>query len=192
MTDHDTFTCDSCLVGTVRPVAKPGRTDKIFGTGLRYPIPDDLVIPTCDRCGDSYTDEAIGEALDAACRASWIEQVTALIRQEQAFAQREDQCKEPLSLPQWDALVAFLPTMYDAGVRAEVTACYDPMGGVNLSLYRLSRHGYPSKALLGISDEVRLVVTLIPSQRAQSPHNVPVSDCAALLERLRGFMRGDR
>lgn len=58
-----TFKCVECG-GTVRPVAKPGRTT--IYKHVEIPVPADLAIRTCDNCGEEYTHASEAAAHDAA------------------------------------------------------------------------------------------------------------------------------
>jgi hypothetical protein len=58
-----TFNCVECG-GTVRPVAKPGRTT--LYKHVEIPVPADLTIRTCDNCGEEYTHASEAAAHDAA------------------------------------------------------------------------------------------------------------------------------
>ena len=55
--------CAECG-GIIRPVKKPGRFDSY--KGMRLSVPADIEIPTCEDCGEEYSDEIIDEKIDAA------------------------------------------------------------------------------------------------------------------------------
>lgn len=59
------FRCAECG-GPVVPKTGVGRTFRYRRNDER-PIPDDMLIPTCERCGDDYFTDAISEALDKLC-----------------------------------------------------------------------------------------------------------------------------
>jgi len=56
--------CTVCFEGKVRGEAKPGRTIRKVGGG-RINIPDDLLMPTCEKCGAEFIDSATAIALSA-------------------------------------------------------------------------------------------------------------------------------
>jgi hypothetical protein len=59
----DRFRCCECG-GQVHPVAGVGRT-RSLEYGKPLPVPDDFLIPTCAKCGETYMDPDRAEVLDA-------------------------------------------------------------------------------------------------------------------------------
>jgi hypothetical protein len=57
--------CRECGEGSIRPVAKPGRTMP-YRTMHALGIPAAVAIPTCDRCGSEWIDEQTATDLDEA------------------------------------------------------------------------------------------------------------------------------
>ncbi len=72
---------DKCPLcgGRVRPTAKRGRVGRHRNV-RDLPIPADLEIPTCAKCGEAYVDLATGRALDAALKAAYDERLRAAAR----------------------------------------------------------------------------------------------------------------
>ncbi len=64
--------CEACEEGTVRRWAHAGRTYE-YRRGLELPIPEDLALEECDRCGELYLDEAEADALREAMRKPYLE-----------------------------------------------------------------------------------------------------------------------
>lgn len=60
--------CHSCYIGSVVPTAMPGRTLR-YKTLKSLPVPADLMIPTCDHCGDQWLSPADAKRTDAAMEA---------------------------------------------------------------------------------------------------------------------------
>jgi hypothetical protein len=65
------FRCSTCG-DQVRPLAKAGRMAE-YRRGVRLPVPDDFVIPTCPTCGAEYTSVELGNALAEAQRPAFLE-----------------------------------------------------------------------------------------------------------------------
>lgn len=57
------FRCWHCG-GRVRGAVGTGRT-RLYMGGVERPIPDDFELPTCEICGEVYTDPLIEQRLDA-------------------------------------------------------------------------------------------------------------------------------
>ncbi len=71
--------CHSCHQGTVVPLAKPGRTAP-YKTIPNLPVPADLVIPTCDHCGEEWMTPEDAARIDAAMEAVYREELLARLR----------------------------------------------------------------------------------------------------------------
>ena len=56
------FDCDLCR-GPVTKATGPGRTRE-YRAGITLEIPEDLAIPTCRKCGETYLTTAEAEALE--------------------------------------------------------------------------------------------------------------------------------
>ena len=54
--------CIRCGAKEVKPRSETGRTTR-YRTMLCMPIPDDILIPACGRCGSEYLDEATSTSL---------------------------------------------------------------------------------------------------------------------------------
>ncbi len=65
--------CYECGKGTIRLTAKPGRKD--WYRRLLLPVPDDLLIPTCDVCGEEGLRGDMVEAYDAAMDAVYAKEM---------------------------------------------------------------------------------------------------------------------
>lgn len=78
MTKHARRTCRECGAGTVRLVARPGRTWRYRRLSLE--VPPDFEIPTCDACGEEWLDRDQAQALDAALRAQYADRLRELFR----------------------------------------------------------------------------------------------------------------
>lgn len=63
------FRCAECGIGTVRPLATPGRTMR--HRTMLVSVPADLRIPTCDHCGAEWIDEEAALAIDQALEAEY-------------------------------------------------------------------------------------------------------------------------
>ena len=61
--------CPFCSHGTLRPIARAGRTAPY--RGLRLAIPDDFAIPTCDRCDAESLDRDTAARLDEKLLSAW-------------------------------------------------------------------------------------------------------------------------
>ena len=71
--------CYTCFEGEVVPAAMPGRR-------LRYkaipnlPVPDDLVIQTCNHCGEQWISPADAKRIDAALEIVYRQELLARVR----------------------------------------------------------------------------------------------------------------
>jgi len=70
MTEFKPRRCHECAVGEVRPLAAGGRTAR-YRTLAAVPIPVDILIPTCTKCGAEWLDEETTKALDRALEAGY-------------------------------------------------------------------------------------------------------------------------
>jgi hypothetical protein len=61
--------CPFCSHGTLRPLARAGRTAPF--RGLRLPIPADFAIPTCDACDAEALDSDTARRLDEKLLSAW-------------------------------------------------------------------------------------------------------------------------
>lgn len=61
-----TVRCAECSNGTVRPLKKAGRVTIFHFREL--PVPRDLAIPTCDKCGTEWIDDESAKSIDEAMR----------------------------------------------------------------------------------------------------------------------------
>lgn len=62
--------CRECGEGTIRPLAKAGRTMP-FRNLAALPVPATLSIPTCDHCGNEWIDLKTARALDKALEGAY-------------------------------------------------------------------------------------------------------------------------
>ncbi|RYE73831.1 MAG: hypothetical protein EOO74_12475 [Myxococcales bacterium] len=65
--------CHVCGEETVMPVAAPGRR-RPHRRGLTVVWPANLVVPTCQNCGEEYLDGQACEAIAAAAREQGLDQ----------------------------------------------------------------------------------------------------------------------
>lgn len=68
------FRCIECFQGAVAPTAESGRV-YLYKGNASVPIPDDFLIPTCDRCGEEYLDEETIDRLVEALEKSYRERL---------------------------------------------------------------------------------------------------------------------
>jgi hypothetical protein len=68
--------CYECGEGTIRPVAKAGRTDRYKTMTLE--IPASLKIPTCTACGAEWMDKSIATKITQALEEQYNERIHAL------------------------------------------------------------------------------------------------------------------
>lgn len=85
--------CPECGQGRIHPQAKPGRTER-YKTMEALPLPDDLLIPTCDVCGAEWMDARTAKAVDEALEITYQRELStraqaALERLVQQTTQRE-------------------------------------------------------------------------------------------------------
>lgn len=73
------FRCVECGLGKVRPLARPGRTMRYRTMMLE--IPADLLIPTCDHCGEEWIDESTSRLLDRALEGEYRVRLALVARQ---------------------------------------------------------------------------------------------------------------
>lgn len=66
--------CRECGEGTVRPVAKAGRTMP-FRNMAALAVPSTLAIPTCDHCGNEWIDPKTARAIDEALQGAYAEEL---------------------------------------------------------------------------------------------------------------------
>ena len=71
--------CRECGEGTIRLVARPGRTWRY--KRLLLDVPEDFEIPTCDRCGEEWLEADRAEALDDILRDQYAERLAQLFEQ---------------------------------------------------------------------------------------------------------------
>ena len=64
------FRCVECGRGTVRPVARSGR--RVFYRTMEVEVPAELEIPTCDNCGEEWTNASDAKTLEAALEATYM------------------------------------------------------------------------------------------------------------------------
>src|SRR5258708_2121832 len=69
------FPCD--CGGTVRMLPARGEFRE-FRRGISVAVPPDVLVPTCDRCAETYFSEADSARVDTAVRAVYLEQQRAL------------------------------------------------------------------------------------------------------------------
>lgn len=62
--EFKTFLCSDCG-GTVRMLASSGEIRE-FQTRICIAIPEDMLIPKCDRCGETYFSEEDSKRIDDA------------------------------------------------------------------------------------------------------------------------------
>lgn len=65
------FTCPECG-GTVR-MAKPTGETREFARGVSARIPENILIPKCDRCGELYLNAEDAKRIDTALRKARLE-----------------------------------------------------------------------------------------------------------------------
>lgn len=71
--------CRECSAGTIRLVARAGRTWPY--KGLTLTVPADFAIPTCDHCGEEWLDPDRAEALDATLEGQYKERLLSRFRE---------------------------------------------------------------------------------------------------------------
>lgn len=71
--------CYSCFEGEVVPVAKPGRTIR-YKAMQKLLVPEDLVIQTCNRCGEQWISPADAKRIDAAMEVVYRQELLAKVR----------------------------------------------------------------------------------------------------------------
>lgn len=67
------YKCAACGVGTVAPVARPGRVWRY--KQIDVAVPADLVVRTCDNCGEEYIHASEAKAFDEAMEPIYRETV---------------------------------------------------------------------------------------------------------------------
>ncbi len=76
----ETFTCASCGEGRVKPLAARGRV-MLYRNFPALSLPDDLLIPTCPKCGEQWLDDETLYKLDTALKQSAREARSSISRQ---------------------------------------------------------------------------------------------------------------
>lgn len=80
--------CATCGTGEIRPMTGPGRTAR-YKIVEALPIPPDLLLSTCSRCGDLWLSKDERTALNAALKAAYDELVQH--RASEALTELRDQ-----------------------------------------------------------------------------------------------------
>lgn len=71
--------CYACFEGEVVAMAGPGRTLR-YKAMQRLPVPEDLVIPTCDHCGEQWISPADAKRIDAALEVVYRHELLARVQ----------------------------------------------------------------------------------------------------------------
>jgi hypothetical protein len=69
--EFKTFPCAECG-GAVRMLPPAGELRE-FRWGIRVPIPEDVLIPKCEQCGETYFSEEDSARVDAAVRSAYLD-----------------------------------------------------------------------------------------------------------------------
>jgi hypothetical protein len=79
MTDFENYGCPVCGEGTVSTRPSGGQT-RHFKRGVSRPIPNTIMLPTCDECGEVFMGLEDSERVDAALRLAFKGEQTARVR----------------------------------------------------------------------------------------------------------------
>lgn len=71
--------CHNCNLGTIRQLARPGRTAP-YKSIPNLAVPADLAIATCDHCGEEWMTPGDAERIDAAMEVSYRQELLGRLR----------------------------------------------------------------------------------------------------------------
>ena len=71
--------CYGCFEGEVVATAKAGQTLR-YKAIQKLPVPEDLVVPTCNRCGEQWISPADAKRIDAALEVVYRQELLARVR----------------------------------------------------------------------------------------------------------------
>ncbi len=71
--------CYACFQGEVVPTAGPGRTLR-YKAMQKLAVPEDLLIPTCNHCGEHWVSPGDAKRIDAAMEVVYRKELLAKVR----------------------------------------------------------------------------------------------------------------
>lgn len=71
--------CYACFQGEVVPTAGPGRTLR-YKAIQKLAVPEDLLIPTCNHCGEHWVSPGDAKRIDAAMEVAYRKELLAKVR----------------------------------------------------------------------------------------------------------------